>query len=410
MPDIDVDFDSPRRDEVIAYIYRRLGHDHVAMVATVNTMTAGCAVRIAARAFGRLREVNAFSRYLPWVSARKIPEVLKTYPECRDHPLPDTRYADRRDCRAVRPHTDALRHASRRFHHHARADGEVDAAPVGGQRYGGLPVRQRRHRGAWAREDGHPGAPDALGDLAGGRAGARPGGRGRRARAVRALPGRPARLQQIASADTVGMFQLESSGQRNLSTRLKSSRFEDIIAQISLFRAGPLEAEMITPFIRRRHGLEEVTVPHEGMREVLADWYGVIVYQEQVLLVARAVAGFGLARQILRRAMTKGRSREEMERIRGHFLERALARGVESEVANEVFGSSKGSRPTASTRHTRRASRWSPTRAHGCARTIRPSSRPRSSTTSPWGSTAETGGQRRAPSRHRDTRAARQRE
>ncbi len=157
------------------------------------------------------------------------------------------------------------------------------------------------------------------------------------------VPDDPRVYEQVASADTVGMFQLESSGQRNLSTRLKSSRFEDIIAQISLFRPGPLEAEMITPFIRRRHGLEPVSVPHPDMAECLADSYGVIVYQEQVLLVARAVAGFDLAEaDSLRRAMTKGRSREEMGRIRGHFLERALARGVEAHVAVEVFRQLEG--------------------------------------------------------------------
>ncbi len=170
----------------------------------------------------------------------------------------------------------------------------------------------------------------------------------------------PRVYEMIASADTVGMFQLESSGQRNLSTRLKSSTFEDIIAQISLFRPGPLEAEMITPFIRRRHGLEPVDVPHEGMREVLADSYGVIVYQEQVLLVARAVAGFDLAEaDSLRRAMTKGRSREEMERIRGHFL-RARRRDAASSTRSprRSSGSSRASPPTASTRRTRRVSRW----------------------------------------------------
>ena len=86
-----------------------------------------------------------------------------------------------------------------------------------------------------------------------------------------------------------------------------------------------------------------MSVPHPGMAECLADSYGVIVYQEQVLLVARAVAGFDLAEaDSLRRAMTKGRSREEMERIRGHFLERALARGVDSEVASEVFRQLEG--------------------------------------------------------------------
>ncbi|HEX9092446.1 MAG TPA: DNA polymerase III subunit alpha, partial [Coriobacteriia bacterium] len=88
MPDIDVDFDSARRDEVIDYIYQRFGAEHVAMVATVNTMTAKSAVRTAAKALGRTPEqVNALSRHLPWVHARKIREVLETYPECRDHPL-----------------------------------------------------------------------------------------------------------------------------------------------------------------------------------------------------------------------------------------------------------------------------------------------------------------------------------
>lgn len=100
---------------------------------------------------------------------------------------------------------------------------------------------------------------------------------------------------------------------------------------------------MITPFIRRRHGIEPVTVPHPGMLAPLSDSYGVIVYQEQVLLVAREVAGFTLAEaDSLRRAMTKGRSHEQMQQIRGHFLERALARGVDAEVAAEVFRQLEG--------------------------------------------------------------------
>ncbi|MDY0340647.1 MAG: OB-fold nucleic acid binding domain-containing protein, partial [Coriobacteriia bacterium] len=147
----------------------------------------------------------------------------------------------------------------------------------------------------------------------------------------------------IAAADTVGMFQLESSGQRNLALRLEQREFEDIIAAISLFRPGPLEAEMITPFIRRRHGLEPVTVPHPAMGEVLRSSYGVIVYQEQVLQVAKAVAGFTLAEaDSLRRAMTKGRSREAMEAVRLHFIERACGLGVEHPVAGEVFRQLEG--------------------------------------------------------------------
>ncbi len=346
MPDIDVDFDSARRDEVIDFIYKRFGHEHVAMVATVNTMTARSAVRTVARSFGLpIAEVNRLSRHLPWVAARKIREVLATYPECTHHPLRDEqRWSMLLDL------AEGLDHCPMHLGTHLggfiitrepiaswtplqwAAKGTVvsqydkdDIEALGLVKMDILGLRM------------HSAISDAV-ELA-------------RTRVGDAAVPEPFELahddprvyEQIASADTVGMFQLESSGQRNLSTRLKSSTFEDIIAQISLFRPGPLEAEMITPFIRRRHGLEPVSVPHEGMAECLRDSYGVIVYQEQVLLVARAVAGFDLAEaDSLRRAMTKGRSREEMERIRGHFLARALARGVDPGVAEEVFRQLEG--------------------------------------------------------------------
>ncbi len=346
MPDIDVDFDSARRDEIIDFIYKRFGHEHVAMVATVNTMTARSAVRVVARSLGLpIAEVNRLSRHLPWVSAHKIREVLATYPECAHHPL-----RDEHSWGMLLDLAEQLDHCPMHLGTHLggfiitrdpisswmplqwAAKGTVvsqydkdDIEALGLVKMDILGLRMHSaisEAVELARERmGEDAVPEPF-DL---------------------VPDDPRVFEQVASADTVGMFQLESSGQRNLSTRLKSSTFEDIIAQISLFRPGPLEAEMITPFIRRRHGLEPVEVPHEGMREVLADSYGIIVYQEQVLLVARAVAGFDLAEaDSLRRAMTKGRSREEMERIRGHFLERALARGVDSGVAAEVFRQLEG--------------------------------------------------------------------
>jgi len=346
MPDIDVDFDSARRDEIIDFIYKRFGERHVAMVATVNTMTARSAVRVVARSFGLpIAEVNRLSRHLPWVSARKIREVLREYPECAHHPL-----RDEHTWGMLLDLAEQLDHCPMHLGTHLggfiitsdpiaswtplqwAAKGTVvsqydkdDIEALGLVKMDILGLRT------------HSAISDAV-EMA-------------RERVGEAAVPEPFDLpkddphvyEMIAKADTVGMFQLESSGQRNLSTRLKSSTFEDIIAQISLFRPGPLEAEMITPFIRRRHGIEPVEVPHEGMREVLADSYGVIVYQEQVLLVARAVAGFGLAEaDSLRRAMTKGRSREEMERIRGHFLRRAAENGVQHEVAAEVFRQLEG--------------------------------------------------------------------
>ena len=345
MPDIDVDFDSARRDEVIDFIYKRFGSEHVAMVATVNKMTARSAVRTVARAFGYpIDIVNALSRHLPWVGARNLPQVLAEYPECRDHPLHQPRYAQLLELA-----------------------GELDACPMHlGTHLGGF-IITREPIDTWTplqwaakgvvvsqydKDDVetlglvkmdilglriHSAISTAV-ELARERLGAD---------AVPepfTLPHDDSRVyEMIARADTVGMFQLESSGQRNLSQRLGATTFEDIIAQISLFRPGPLEAEMITPFIRRRHGIEPVVVAHPGMAECLKDSYGVIVYQEQVLLVARAVAGFDLAEaDTLRRAMTKGRSREEMAKIKAHFIERALARDVSFEVAQEVFRQLEG--------------------------------------------------------------------
>lgn len=346
MPDIDVDFDSARRDEVIDYIYRRFGRDHVAMVATVNTMTARSAVRVVGRAMGLPAErVNDLSRGLPWVGASRIREALATFPECRNHILRDeSRYGMLLDLTE-----------------------QLDGCPMHlGTHLGGF-IITREPIDTWTplqwaakgvvvsqydKDD-----VEALGlvkmDILGLRTHSAIEGAIKLARErvgedavpepFLLTPDDPKVYEGIAAADTLGMFQLESSGQRNLSTRLKADRFEDIIAQISLFRPGPLEAEMITPFIRRRHGLEPVTVPHPAMGKCLRDTYGVIIYQEQVLQVAKGVAGFSLAEaDSLRRAMTKGRSREEMEAIGEHFIERATGLGVERSVAEEVFRQLRG--------------------------------------------------------------------
>ena len=346
MPDIDVDFDSARRDEVIDFIYRRFGEAHVAMVATVNTMTARSAVRVVARSFGMPRtEVDHLSRYLPWVRARHIRDALVAYPECHDHPLRD----------------------ERRFGLLLDLAEELDRCPMHlGTHLGGFVITRDPIASwtplQWAAKGTVVSQYDkddieALGlvkmDILGLRMHSAISEAVSLARARKGaeevpepfelIPDDPAVFAGIAAGDTVGMFQLESSGQRNLSTRLRPSRFEDIIAQISLFRPGPLQADMITPFIRRRHGLEPVVIPHESMREPLADSYGVIVFQEQVLLVARAVAGFDLAQaDMLRRAMTRGRSHEDTARIRESFIERAVARGVEQSVAEEVFRQIEG--------------------------------------------------------------------
>ncbi len=343
MPDVDIDFCSARRDEVIQYIYERFGHDKVAMVATVNTVRAPSAVRIVSRAFGFTpEEINGLSKRVPWGSASKLGEMLAERPELANHEF-------------QHPHYRRL----------------VDVA----ERLSGFPAHLGTHLGGfilsrdpltdrvplqWAakgvvvaqfdKDDVetlglvkmdilalkmHSAIAEAVRRIE-----ARTG---ERVSAWELPRDDPEVYRLIRSARTVGLFQLESSGQRNLATRLQERDFEDVIAAISLFRPGPLQADMIAPFIRRRHGREPVVVPHPAMERILRRTYGVIVYQEQVIEVAAAVAGFSLAEaDLLRRTMTHERSMDEMDAIGRNFVEKAMARGATQEVADEVFRQLRG--------------------------------------------------------------------
>jgi DNA polymerase III alpha subunit len=166
---------------------------------------------------------------------------------------------------------------------------------------------------------------------------------GKRVQPYEFSPDDPAAYEIISNGGSIGLFQLESAGQRNLASRLQERDFDDVIAAIALYRPGPLEAEMIGPFIDRRWGIEPVSLPHPAMAEALGDTYGVILYQEQVLRVAQLVAGFDLAdADSLRRAMTRDRSREEMAKIGETFIARAIERGVTEAAAREVFRQLEG--------------------------------------------------------------------
>ena len=166
---------------------------------------------------------------------------------------------------------------------------------------------------------------------------------GRRIRPYELPHDDPAAYEIVSNGGSIGLFQLESAGQRNLASRLQERDFDDVIAAIALYRPGPLEAEMIGPFIDRRWGLEPVVLPHPAMAEAVADTYGVILYQEQVLRIAQSVAGFDLAdADSLRRAMTRDRSREEMAKIGETFIAGAIAQGVPPDAAREVFRQLEG--------------------------------------------------------------------
>ncbi len=137
--------------------------------------------------------------------------------------------------------------------------------------------------------------------------------------------------------DTLGVFQLESEGMRELLARLKPDCFEDIIAVLALYRPGPLKSGMVDMYVDRKHGRQKVEYPHESIASILEDTYGVIVYQEQVMLTAHEMAGFTLNQaDKLRKAMGKKKP-EVMHEFRKLFVDGAVERGLKAKLADEVF-------------------------------------------------------------------------
>jgi DNA polymerase-3 subunit alpha len=143
--------------------------------------------------------------------------------------------------------------------------------------------------------------------------------------------------EMLCSGETIGVFQLESSGITEMTMRLKPSCFDDLVAILALYRPGPLDAGMVDRYIERKQGREEVNYLHESMEPILADTYGIILYQEQIMQLVQSLAGYSLGEaDILRRAMGKKKV-EEMAKQRGHFVEGALKNGTKREIATEIF-------------------------------------------------------------------------
>ena len=141
----------------------------------------------------------------------------------------------------------------------------------------------------------------------------------------------------LARGDTLGVFQLESSGMRELLRGLKPTRFEDIIAVAALYRPGPMGMGMHDTFVERKHGRQRVTYPHKMLEPILRDTYGGIVFQEQVMQIAQVMGGYSLGEaDLLRRAMGK-KKEEEMKRHRVIFKKGAASKGVDERKADHVF-------------------------------------------------------------------------
>jgi error-prone DNA polymerase len=148
----------------------------------------------------------------------------------------------------------------------------------------------------------------------------------------------PAVYAMLQDGDTVGCFQVESRAQIQMLPKMLPRRFEDIIIEVALLRPGPIQGNMVHPYLRRRQGLEPVSYVHAALEPVLSETLGVMVFQEQVIRVAGAIAGFGPGEaDQLRRAISRSRSHAEMIKLGMRFIEGAQASGVEKTTAAEVF-------------------------------------------------------------------------
>src|SRR6202035_3198269 len=142
-------------------------------------------------------------------------------------------------------------------------------------------------------------------------------------------------FEQLARAEAVGIFQLESQGMRRALLDMRPDRFEDIIALVALYRPGPMAN--IPTYCARKHGIEQPDYIHPKLQPVLQETFGVIVYQEQVMQAAQVLAGYSLGEaDLLRRAMGK-KIRKEMQAQRERFVSGAVARGIERGQAEAIF-------------------------------------------------------------------------
>ena len=152
----------------------------------------------------------------------------------------------------------------------------------------------------------------------------------------------PEAFRLLMAAETTAVFQLESSGMKDLIKRLQPDCFEDIIALVALFRPGPLQSGMVDNFINRKHGREAVSYPdaqyqHESLKEILEPTYGIILYQEQVMQIAQVLSGYTLGgADMLRRAMGKKKA-EVMAEQRAVFAEGAKQNGIDADLATKIF-------------------------------------------------------------------------
>ncbi len=315
-PDIDVDIESSRREEVIQYVYERYGRRHAAQVANVITYRPRSAVRDVGKAFGFTPEqvdgwaVDGGGEVIPPLVAQLAAEML-------DRP----RHLGIHSAGMVlcdRPVTQVCPVEWGRMPGRSVLQWDKDdCAAIGLVKFDllGLGMLEALHR---------------MVDLVRSFYGVTVN--------LAQLPQEPEVYDLLCRADTVGVFQVESRAQMGTLPRVQPRTFYDLAIEVALIRPGPIQGHAVNPYIRRRRGEEEPTYLHPLLEPILKRTLGVPLFQEQLMEMAVAVAGFSAAEaDELRQAMAAKRSAVRMERLRTRFYEGMASRGVVGDVADQIF-------------------------------------------------------------------------
>ena len=337
LPDIDIDFCERRRGEVIEYVTRKYGRENVAQIITFGTMKAKAVVRDVGRAMDMpYADVDRVAKQIPAVLEMTLDKALEENPALREMEKNDSRVAD---LLGVAKRLEGMaRHAS------VHAAGVVIAprpitefAPLykgsrdeittqwGMKEIERIGLLKMDFLGLSTLTLIH----DALEQIAT-TAGAR--------LVMEELPLTDEKTFDLfCEGQTLGIFQFESSGMRQILRQAKPRKFEDLIALNALYRPGPIKGGMIDDFVNRKHGRVEVRYELEKLRPILEDTYGVMAYQEQVMRVASELAGFSLGEaDLLRKAMGK-KNPALMQAQRDKFVAGATGRGISAKKATRVF-------------------------------------------------------------------------
>jgi len=337
LPDIDIDFCYERRQEVIDYVTNKYGRENVAQIITFGTMQARAVVRDVGRVMGiAYADVDRIAKMIPPDPNMTLKDALESEAELNNLYKNDSQITDLINTAL------ALEGLNRHASIHA-AGVVIGDKPL--DNYSPLFKTQDEQ----ITTGFSMGALEKIGLLKVDFLGLRTlTVIDQAVKLINETKGISLVIKDIplddketykllSSAQTIGIFQVESSGMRDLLKKLEPERFEDIIALLALYRPGPIGSGMLDDFIKRKHNLVPIRYEHPKLEGVLKETYGIMVYQEQIMQIASALAGFSLAQaDLLRKAMGK-KIPEVMEKQRKNFILGCVKNNIKESTANKIF-------------------------------------------------------------------------